>query len=86
MVSPKTAGSCCFITSIMGSLTLLVFGLLLRSHYPFLGFEGDENAAASSCFWASFIFLITSMLSLVSYGVGMFQERYARRRRAYLPV
>jgi len=70
----------------MGSLTLLIFGLLLRNHYAFLGFEGDEDAAASSCFWASLIFLITSILSLGSYAVGMFQERFARRRRAYLPV
>lgn len=48
---------------------MLMFGISLRSHNPFLGYHADFDEAAASCFKTALIFLILSILSIVSFAI-----------------
>ncbi|CAN8071022.1 unnamed protein product [Agarophyton chilense] len=66
---------CCFATCLAGALTMLLFGIALKAHNPFLGFEGDFDEAAASCFKTAFVFLALSGLSLLSFVLGAVRSK-----------
>lgn len=46
---------------------MLLFGIALRAHNPFLGYHGDFDEAAAACFKTAFIFAILAGLSAASF-------------------
>lgn len=46
---------------------MLSFGVALRAHNPYLGYEGDFDEAASSCFKTAFVFAILAAISALSF-------------------
>lgn len=49
---------------------MTLFGLAMRAHNPFLGFEGDYDEAAASCFKTAFVFVGLCLLSLAAFIVS----------------
>lgn len=61
---------CCFATTLAGALTMLAFGLALRAHNPFLGFHGDFDEAAASCFKTAVVFGALAGVSALAFVAG----------------
>lgn len=49
---------------------MFLFGRSLSAHNPFLGYDGDFDEAASSCFKTATIFLVLSAVSMASFVVS----------------
>lgn len=46
---------------------MVAFSLTLGAHNPFLGYTGDYDEAASSCFKTAIVFFVLSLISLLSF-------------------
>lgn len=46
---------------------MMLFGISLKSHNPFLGYHGDLDEAYKSCFKTAFVFGGLAALSLVTF-------------------
>lgn len=51
------------------------FGFAMQAHNPFLGYTGDFDEAASSCFRTAFVFGGLSALSFVTFVVGAVRSK-----------
>jgi hypothetical protein len=69
--------------SVTGTITLLVFGVLFKNNYQYLGeYEGDYAATATVCFQSALAFAVLGILSALAMPVAACYERRKARRRA----
>lgn len=54
---------------------MVAFSLALRAHNPFLGYTGDYDEAASSCFKTAIAFFALSLISLVSFVISAMRAK-----------
>ena len=54
---------------------MLGFGMALRAHNPFLGYTGDMDEAAASCFRTAFVFAGLSAASFGTFVIGAMRAK-----------
>jgi len=54
---------------------MVAFGFALRAHNPFLGYEGDFDEAATSCFKTAVVFGVLAGLSAGSFVVNAVKSK-----------
>lgn len=56
-------------------MTMLLFGFAMRAHNPYLGFDGDFDEAAGSCFKTAAVFAALSLFSLATFVVSAMRAK-----------
>lgn len=54
---------------------MLAFGYALKAHNPFLGYHGDFDEAAASCFKTAVIFGVLAGVSAISFVAGAVRSK-----------
>lgn len=49
---------------------MLAFGVALADHNEFLGFEGDMDAGAASCYRTAALFCFFAIASAITFAIG----------------
>lgn len=56
---------------------MVLFGISLKGHNPFLGYTGDFDEAAAACFKTAFVFGGLSALSLGAFVMNAVRSKMA---------
>lgn len=65
---------------------MLAFGYALRAHNPFLGYEGDFDEAAASCFKTAAVFGVLAGVSFGSFVVSAVRSKMGHGTSSSAPI
>lgn len=56
---------------------MFAFGTALQAHNPFLGYHGDFDEAAASCFKTAVVFLVLALVSAFAFVASAVRSKMA---------